>query len=347
MKGKLVKKNNNKLMKNLEIIAYPWLELKEDNILTTDNSLNSIIIQKTHDPKELEKKVRQASEFKTRFKYGEELLFPEDFTKNLKKNTEAVLQEQEANQDSLSSFEIKESTSDNSPFLSEENTENLNLSVYENKNEIFETPKNNLPDANIMSIEEERKIHFEKAYEEGFALGKNEGHHSGYLEGFSTGEQKGISEQQIKYQTVFSNLSGIIEQIEFLKQNLYQESRNVFIEILKICAEKVLRQQLKFSDSSLNQLFDQVLQSLSSSSLMTVELNPEDSKRLTTALKERGLQDRVILQPDEKRAIGDFKVSSEGGISILNLTKSVEIFLETWKESVLQDEHDVSERKAV
>ena len=167
---------------------------------------------------------------------------------------------------------------------------------------------------------------------------QEKGYEVGYLDGFKNGEERAIKSQESKYETVFQNIAHVVDQIEKLKDSLYAESKDVFIEIIKLCSEKVLREQIKFSDNSLFSLFDEVIKSISQKASMKIELNAQDLARLKNHIEKLGIQDRVTLKEDKDKLSGDFTVESERGISIVSLQKTVENLVDKLKTELFSEE---------
>ena len=201
------------------------------------------------------------------------------------------------------------------PYSSEQNS-----TSYEKKQEILEQNEKN---KEKNEEEQKQKLH--------------EGYEKGYLDGFKTGEEKAIISQESKYESVFQNVALVVQQVEKLKDMLYRESKEVFIEIIKICSENILRQQIKYSDEALFKLFDEVNDSISKKSSIKIELNGEDLVRMKKHIISLGIEDRVTLKEDKEKESGDFNVESDRGLSIINLKKNIETIVEKLKKDLFSE----------
>ena len=389
LKGKLVRKDDKKILQQLDIQDYPWLHFKEKNIVTPDNPRRSVILKKFHDPKEMREKVRDATEFLNSLEKKTTPIYPIDLTKDYEKGLEEVIKqkrrrlmgEEEAMAMELAEIDGNHGGRFRSGFRNEEmkqapleekkvfqkNEEKIpeveQAPAFQMEKEAEEDlkmteeepPKKNLETHQEQKKEpeylEEKKSEDEKTLvemEKEFKASKEKGYELGYLEGFKNGEERALHAQESKYESVFQNISHVIDQMEKLKDSLYAESKEVFLEILKLCSEKIIREQIKYSDTALFSLFDEVLKFISQKSSLKIELNSQDLPRLKNHIEALGIQDRVVLKEDNEKASGDFNIESERGISIVSLSKTVENLVEKLKSDLFSDDmtHDSNDKKA-
>lgn len=396
LKGKIIKKDDAKNMRKLDIQAYPWLSFQEKNIVFPDNPRRSVILQKYHDPKEMREKVKEATQFNQLLERKTSPLFPIDLTLDYEKGVQELVKrkrrhlmgEEEAMALELAEVDTSQgmqfsTTRDRSSYskydhpLQEKNEksytqqeENVVKSekqksttedvIIEKENltsqveDIPEPPKEVAketaipePDKIILpkpeNTEENERLKQEK-YLEDEKNGFEQGRENGYLDGFKDGEERAIKAQESKYESVFKNVAKVIDQIEKLKDNLYSQSKEVFVEIIKLSAEKILREQVKISDSSLFALFDEVIQSISKTENIKLELNADDLVRMKVHIEKLGIQERVSLKEDKNKQAGDFTVESAKGISVVNLQKTLDNLIEKLKSELFSNEETIHEK---
>lgn len=403
LKGKLVKKEDNKILKNLEIQEFPWLDFKEKNIVFPDNPRRSVILQKFHDPKEMREKVKEASLFKENLEKKSTPLYPidltDDYNKGIrelaKRKRRRMMGEEEAMALELaeisqeSNFQIQfksphaqqqqrqpqaqpqpQSALNHNLETNKVGDHNINIipsadesKIIIEKKDVIDESKNIISDkkednkfinsdvpvelkrdeqqaekqAEKQSVEHETKNEVQLDEKKRDEIEK-EWRDKGYLDGFREGEERAVKAQESKYESVFKNIAHVVDQIEKLKDALYAESKDVFIEIIKLCSEKILREQLKFSDNALFSLFDEVIKSISQKSSLKIELNSQDAERLKQHIEKLGIKDRVTLKVDESKQSGDFNVESDRGVSIVSLQKSIENLVDKLKLELFSEE---------
>lgn len=375
LKGKLIKKNQIKNQKKIEVSEFPWLDFKEKNIVFPDNPRHSLILKKYHDPEEMRLRIKDSAQFSQLLEKKTTPLYPVDLSVDydrgvselIKRKRRRMMGEEEAMALELAEFDSTHAVQFKSKFetqmentlLKQETTQpqpeqkdaplsqsplstpmgdhELNLKEQFKQEDVSQNEdiqKENEPTLEIK--EKEKQDHQEDEQDEKKALA--EGYENGYLEGYKSGEERGMLAQESKYEDVFKNVARVVQQIEKLKDSLYEESKEVFVEILKLCAEKILREQLKFSDHSLFALFDEVRKSISEKSTLKIELNAEDMVRMQKYVQDLGIEDRVTLKEDVNKHSGDFTVETEQGISVVNMEKSIENLMEKIKTELFSDE---------
>ncbi|MES2613902.1 MAG: FliH/SctL family protein [Bdellovibrionota bacterium] len=381
LKGKLIKKEDEKALKILDIQAFPWLNFKEKDIVFPDNPRRNVILTKYHDPKEMREKITDATQFSQLLEKKTTPLYPVDLTADyergvkelIKRKRRRLMGEEEAMALELAEIDAShqiqfkakpaprfdtrttqqrgsvetekkvepaplEKQEENSKEIKEEVIdkiiEKVTEKVMEKTQFINEQPRVMSEEAIIKLDDEEPIVEPQVDVVEI----QKQAFEKGYLEGFQSGEERGMKAQESKYESVFHNIATVIEQIEKLKDSLYEESKDVFIEIIKLCSEKILREQIKFSDKSLFALFDEVTKSLSEKATMKVELNAQDLIRLKSHIEQLGMQNRVVLKEDANKQSGDFNIESDKGISIAGLQKTVENLVEKLKQELFSDD---------
>lgn len=395
LRGKLIKKADEKTIGKLDIQLYPWLQFKEKNIVFPDNPRRSVILTKYHDPKEIKEKILNAPQFDELLEKKTTPLYPVDLTKDyeegirelIKRKRRRLMGEEEAMALELAEIDMAHQVrfqpnskgiyknSDGTDATSEDEIK-LNfdevplpppINIENSFSEAFMdgvTPKPpeynpaSMPDdpipehlsvpADFHFVPEEsqkkRENHENKFKAEEpiphDAGNEKEGFEKGYRDGFKDGEEKAVRTQESKYEAVFENIAKVVHEIEKLKDSLYSQSKDVFVEIIKLATEKILREQIKFSDNAITGLFDEVIQTISKKSSIKIELNSQDLIRMKKHIEKIGINDRVTLKEDNSKLSGDFNIESERGISVVDLKKSVDTLVEKLKLELFSEEED-------
>ena len=386
LRGKVVKKDDEKIIKNLEIQSYPWLKFKESDIVFPDNPRKSVITTKYHDPKEMREKIKDALQFKKALQKKSKPILPIDLTLDyengirelIKKKRRRMMGEEEAMAMELAEvetiYDAQFKVKDDTRYVHSEESKKEETFSFGKKEKSTENKESKAPSIeaqvndNSKPIEEVKvtienqaseqpateklaevlkpevveapvePVRDEKEWIEKEEERKKQAFEKGYADGFQNGEERAIKAQESKYETVFENISHVVDQIEKLKDSLYSESKEVFLEIIKLSCENILRQQIKYSDESLTSLFDEVLKSISEKSSLKIELNSTDLIRMKKYIEKIGIQDRVTLKENNEKEIGDFIVESEKGIAVVTLKKTVENLVEKLKSDLFAED---------
>jgi flagellar assembly protein FliH len=376
--GKLVKKTDKKVISMLEIDSYPWLHFKEESIIFPDNPRKTVILDKMHDPEEIRNKVIEPQKFKTIFAKKSQALYPIDFTNDFdkgrfeayKRRRRSFMDEEEVMALELAELEhdgrvqdfdvSKEKIKQSSSPQSHENTKDQDLPVNASKQEEEKTvPKENLAkEENIFIETDVEKIHL-KAHEQGFEQGKKdgyeqgmqEGHQKGYEQGyqeaaalgFQSGEERGMCAAESKYELAFQQIAKASLKMSHLKNILLNEGKEIFVEILKLCSEKILHEKLKISDHILFHLFDEILKSYDSKTSLNIEMNHEDAQKIKKylSLKEENL--KVEIKENNDLETGNFNVENETRVSLLDLKKNIVDIVENLKSDLFKNYENDSE----
>ncbi len=395
LKGKLIKKDDKKIINQLEVHSYPWLSFQEKNLVFPDNPRNNVILKKYHDPKELCDKVKNADQFSKNLEKKSVPLYPVDLTKDyeeeieerIKRQRRRVMGEEEAmalelseidavNPTKFYKYKSKNKVSENAnatvaqatPMPNNNNEKSYSMvtasmtEIHEEEvslqtkikaqeefkptvedtvfatNEVQKTVEEVAPFDSSTHLNEPEKPNTMPVHEINTEEIIKSAQEKGYLEGFKNGEEVAIKTQETKYENVFKNITQVVHEIEKLKDSLYGELKDAFIEIVKICSEKILREQIKFSDNALFSLFDEVIKTISEKSSIKIELNTDDLSRMKNHIQKLGIENRVTLKENHEKLSGDFTIESDRGISIVDLSKTVENLVTKLKTEIFSDD---------
>jgi flagellar assembly protein FliH len=189
---------------------------------------------------------------------------------------------------------------------------------------------------------------FAKGQKEGFDKGEQEGKEEGFKKGFEdgssngyrSGEERGMVAAESKYERAFGNISEAAIRMDQLKVSLLQEGKDVFLELAKLCCERILREQIKGNDASLSKLFDEVIKSYSASTSLSIQMNPNDAERIRKhldSLKESG---RIQIKENLSLEAGSFQVESDTGVSLVDIKKNVDLIIQSIKSDLFKEQED-------
>ncbi|WP_158997313.1 FliH/SctL family protein [Pigmentibacter ruber] len=386
--GKLVKKNDEKMMNLLDMDSYPWLHFNEQSIIFPDNVKRTVILEKMHDPLEISQKVISAKEFEKPFAGKSKPLLPRDMTEDykrgqkeaLKRRRRTLMDEEEAMALELAELEHveevklgKEKQKEKKMNKKEENKFDSNLSEQKKMEQILnkenkkENPVENISeekkdlqsplmqneknkeniDPKILELElaKAKEDAYQEGHKEGFfqgeKIGKEEGYKVGLDEGnrigFQVGEEKGLIAVESKYDKAFANISEAALKMDELKTKLISEGKEIFLEILKLCSEKIIREQIKSSDATLYKIFDDVLKEIDTNSNLSIQVNANDAQRLKKHLESQNAKFKIKIKENNSLENGDFQVENEAGASLVDIKKNVDTIIDNIKDELFKE----------
>ncbi|APJ03425.1 FliH/SctL family protein [Silvanigrella aquatica] len=380
--GKLVKKNDKKVMSLLDMESYPWLHFSEQGIVFPDNVKKSVILEKMHDPLEIKEKVTKPKDFDNLLVKKSVPLLPRDMTEDFKKGQREMLRrrrrtlldEEEAMALELAEMENQEIEKKIKSNVKKKKEDDNKLNANQ-VNKIEDQKQNQQEKMNPTSqtttmessssqnhsepikqeLDEEKiKEKYENAYHEGFGKGRHEGFEKGEIEGKEEGYKKGFEEGstqgyrnaeergmvavETKYDRAFANISEAASKMEQLKSSLLMEGKEIFLELVKLCCEKIIREQIKNNDSSLTNLFDEVVKAYSASTSITIQMNHEDAQRIKKHIENLNEGSRIQIKENSSLQSGSFHVENETGVSMVDIEKSVDNIIKNLKSEIFNDQ---------
>lgn len=301
----LLKRKRRNLMDEEEVVAMELAELKE-NKKTQNLNINKMKLNKEDDENNL-------SKFKTSKTVDKEVTDKEDTHLQTKINDkEDVIPE------------IKKNT------------------ISEIDETLIEKAKE---DGYANGFKEGRNEGFEKGKQEGKDEGFKKGLEEGSLNGYQSGEERGMIAAESKYERAFNNISEAAIKMDNLKVALLQEGKDIFLELVKLCSEKILQEQIKGSDESLYKLFDEVVSSYASNKSLIIQMNSTDSERLKKHLEKLNENDRIQIKENSSLEIGCFQIESDTGVSLVDIKKNINNIIESMKADLFKDLNNSNDKK--
>ncbi len=198
------------------------------------------------------------------------------------------------------------------------------------------------------SFEKGQREGFDQGYQKGLEEGKQQGHaegrtlgyEEGAAEGFRSGEERGMKAAETKYERTFKNITDSVNHIEDLKSVTLQKGKDLFIEITKLCAERILSEQLKSSDTALTKLFDDVIKSYASSKMLNINMNPNDVHRIQKHIETLSEKDKVQIKENINLEEGHFEIETETGAAMFDIKKSIDNIVQKLKPELFEEQNE-------
>ena len=196
-----------------------------------------------------------------------------------------------------------------------------------------------------LKLNQAKEEGFAKGQVEGFEKGEKEGREEGFKKGledgnsngFRSGEERGLIAAESKYERAFANISEAAVRMDKLKVSILEEGKDIFLELAKLCCERILREQIRVNDSSLIKLFDEVIKLFSAKSALSIQMNPVDSQRIKKHLESLDEASRIQIKENSGLEIGSFQVENETGATLVDIKKNVEQVIQNIKDELFKD----------
>lgn len=169
----------------------------------------------------------------------------------------------------------------------------------------------------------------ESALADAFERGRLEGEESGRVEGHR------LALEQFK--EIHTALEQTVLHLNEMKQQVLGEGREIFLEMLKLTAEGLLRSQLRFSDQDLLKLFQSAVESVGTKHPITISAHPTTVSRLKSQLTSADLPfSSVEWRGDAQIPVGDFTFDSQEEVLRVSLRKRLEQHIENLSRGLFE-----------
>lgn len=146
------------------------------------------------------------------------------------------------------------------------------------------------------------------------------------------------STEKPKFDEKYLNkLEDSLTKIEKAHKELNQNAQDVFIEILKISSEKILREQIKLSDDYLKNCFKSLSDEFKKETLQ-IEISHSDSERFKRVIDESNILKNVKILENPAIEEGDFRIETKNKISVFNLKKIIDTLFNDIKKHLNLEE---------
>jgi flagellar biosynthesis/type III secretory pathway protein FliH len=131
----------------------------------------------------------------------------------------------------------------------------------------------------------------------------------------------GYAQALEKFRDLGASLGAVTKEVSDLRTQVLREGRDIFLEIIKLTAESILRRKIGVSDQALFELFDTALENLhSAAGRIAVQANGQTLSRLKDQYSEAGLSfDSIEWIANDKIPLGDFKVVAKDEVVRVDL----------------------------
>ncbi len=368
----LIKKNDLRMRRLLEIREFSWLNLTPDSVMFPDNPRRNILLQEAHPREEWTEKIREAPQFSKSLGPARKVLTPVDLSEDFRTSQEEIMirrKKRSMDEEELVSFELAElrkterhevptwgkpsSAPEHAPAQEpagpkaqqEPPREEARAEPAQEAVDFHpapEEPQGPQPLHGALDAASEAHVPDLLAQEEA-ERAREAARKEGYALGLAQGKDEGLAQAKEDFATVssefFSRFTKVLEEVVELRTASLAAGQELFLELTKICAEKVLRVQLGASDESLRQVFRSCLELAGvNQSELEVEASPEDAARLRGiwATLDTGTGKALQMKITERPGIeaGDMRVLSSGEVVRIDLRKAVGEVVDGMKDAL-------------
>ncbi len=200
------------------------------------------------------------------------------------------------------------------------------------------TAENKIPTEIKGEIDSENKIMTERNNEN---LIKNEKEiedqkKKGFEEGYASGVEKAQKETAHQLEEERTQLKSTLENLVQSKEKMLTEGKNIFLEIIKLCSEKILKKELTIHDDALINLFHQITENYKNENQLIVEINPDDLERLEDLLEE-SLKKKIEFKKNETFQTGQIVVKSQKSLSQISLSTLIDSLVDKIKNDIFEE----------
>jgi flagellar biosynthesis/type III secretory pathway protein FliH len=135
-----------------------------------------------------------------------------------------------------------------------------------------------------------------------------EGKKIGYLDGYRQGEIKGNVKAQEDAQAMFGKLSGVLDEIEGLKRQIFENVQDIFIDVCEAVTEAIVRKEFKVNPHSFGEMIRQVVTESVPNDSFEIKLDPQ----MFALIEKAGMSDisARIRCDSSLTEPGDFRIES-------------------------------------
>lgn len=174
--------------------------------------------------------------------------------------------------------------------------------------------------------------------------------HRTYEDGVAQGQvdarEAAHAEAAEKFNRSVQLFTSALTELQHLKGELISTGREIFAEIVQICAAKVLRNAVQINDDALRKIYESATSQFSLDSKLHIEMHPDDLARLEPHIAASD-KERIALVPNDKIAIGDLKIEANNEVISLDIHNTVQQIIDTLKDDLFESsKKDDSDEKA-
>lgn len=156
-----------------------------------------------------------------------------------------------------------------------------------------------------LPTEEEIAAIFQRAKEDGYAAGLQEGNAAGYAEGRQIAEIE-VKAEVIRVQALLSKLDQDLHEMD-------QQVADSLLELAITLAQKVVAQALKLKPELIIPIVQEAIRSLPNAMQHPrLFLHPEDAKLILVHLNDQLEQDNLLIREDEQISRGGCRIEASG-----------------------------------
>jgi flagellar biosynthesis/type III secretory pathway protein FliH len=154
--------------------------------------------------------------------------------------------------------------------------------------------------------------------------------------GIEQGREEAVKEADEKYKHSMALFAKALSELQHLKGELLSTGREIFAEIAQMCAERILRQQVKWNDEALRRVFTVAMQQFQAQDELKIEMHPEDVARLEQQIPENE-RARIRLVGNAKLERGDIKIEANNEVVSFDIEKTVASVIDSLKDELFEE----------
>lgn len=168
----------------------------------------------------------------------------------------------------------------------------------------------------------------------------------GRLEGEESGRVEGHRLALEQFKEIHTALEQTVLHLNETKKQIIDQGREIFLEMLKLTAEGLLRSQLRFSDQDLLKLFQSAVDSVGAKQPIIISAHPTTVSRLKGQLTGADLPfSGVEWREDAQVPVGDFTFDSQDEVLRVSLRKRLEQHIENLSQGLFEGSVARSDKK--
>ena len=152
---------------------------------------------------------------------------------------------------------------------------------------------------------------------------------------------QGYQAATANFKELHSALEQASKELVSLRQKVMLEGREIFLEVLKLSTENILRRQLAVNDESLQALFESALENLHQARKIAVSCSSQTLAKLKAQYAEANLPfDTVEWIVNDSMPVGDIKIATKDEVIKVDLAQLVKKQIASFADELFLTEDD-------
>lgn len=199
----------------------------------------------------------------------------------------------------------------------------------------FSRALNEINQSNVNTEESATAVDFE-AQAAQWAETAEQRYQEGLKAGMEQGRTEASQEAEAKYEHSMQLFTKALSELQHLKGELLSTGREIFSEIVQMCADKILRRHIQWNDEALSRVFTAAMSQFQAQDELKIEMHPEDIARLEKQIPENQ-RTRLRLIGNAKLDRGDIKIEANNEVVSFDIERTVESVIDSLKDELFDD----------